>query len=290
MMLAAKRPDPSTPACQNRVMSGLHGKGSIRVVARSFESLATDSTTLRFPAPLAERAANPAGFEFWWKMLEFVFELPDPARFPKLGMTPGGGDLAALRRYVTAAEEMAESDLLNAEDAFTVHVADGGAGIEHVDTTFTSNEVTRGFTTLFRQFDSGNEPASFLQAQRILREADLAAPDVRSSERLAQLKLWGRARGNLRAENLKVRVGQKLRAAGRWADGIPGEGTTSPETLISLYQYGELIHWRETGSILEPAADPFEYAMQRMAFLNAATGLTHVYLGFSLLVRAALGA
>ena len=201
----------------------------MQVFARSFESLATDSTALRFPAPLAERAPNPAGFGFWWKMLEFVFQLPDPSGFPKLAVQPLGPELAVLRRYIAAAEDMAESALLSGSDAFTVRVSDDGAGVEHVDATFTTSEITRGFTTLFRQFDSSKEAAGFDQVQRILRQTDRAAADENSPERVEQLRRWGKARGSLRAENLKVRVGQKLRTDGRWARAHPwgGQGIAS---------------------------------------------------------------
>jgi hypothetical protein len=270
-------------------MSGAPQHGSIHVVARSYESLATDATTLRFPAPLAQRPPNPRAFDFWWKMLEFVFQLPDPATFPPPPATPVERDLAILQRYVSAADEMAESAVLSGDDALTVHVADGNQGVERVDTTFSSKEITRGFATLFRQFDSPKEAAGFLQVQRALRDADAAASDERSAERQADLKTWGKARSHLRAENLKVRVGQRLRDRGRWPAPIPGEGATSPETIISTYQYGDLIHWGDDGKVIVAvAANPFEHAMQRIAFLDAATGLTHLYLGFSLVVRAAL--
>ena len=116
----------------------------MQVFARSFESLATDSTALRFPAPLADRAPDPAGFEFWWKMLEFVFQLPDPSSFPKLSVLPLGPELAVLRRYIAAAEDTAGSALLSGGDAFTVRVSDDGAGIEHTDATFTGNESRAG--------------------------------------------------------------------------------------------------------------------------------------------------
>lgn len=262
--------------------------GFITVTARSFESLAVDETVLTFPAPLAEHSQKPQAFEYWWKMLQFVFNLPNPATFPPLPVMLTGDDREALRRYIAAAEEMAESSLLPGDDAVTVHVADGGAGIEHVDTTFSSNEITRGFTTLFRQFDA-DEAASFNQAQRILRAANDHAADQHHAERLAQVTAWGRARARLRGENLKVRVGQKLRDQGRMPSGIPGEGEMSPETLISAYQYGDLIHWTDKRSIIEAVADdPFQQAWQRLAFLEAVTGPAHLYIGFSLVVRGAL--
>jgi len=265
----------------------------ITVSGRSFEVLAVDDTVLRYPAPLRERAPNKEAFDFWWKMLEFVFALPDPSCFPALPTMPSGNDLAALARYVSAAEEMAESTVLSGKDAMTVHVADGGSGIERIETTFAPNESVRGFTTLFRQFDTndGGEAASFSQAQRILREANGAAGDEHVDMRSELLSIWGKARRSLRSYPLKVRVGQKLREEGRMPAGIPGEDRMSPETLVSAYQYGDLIHWTEQRSVIEAVADdPYLRASQRMDFLEAVTGPTHVYLGFSLLVRAALGA
>jgi len=146
----------------------------------------------------------------------------------------------------------------------------------------------RGFATLFRQFDSPKESAGFLQIQRVLREADAAYPDDRSNERLARLKAWGKARGRLHGTNLKVLVGQKLRSQGRMPARIPREEEMSPEQLISGYQYGDLIHWDDDSTLLAVASDPFLQIKQQMAFLEAVAGLIHIYLGFSLLVRAAV--
>jgi hypothetical protein len=87
-------------------------------------------------------------------MLEFVFGLPSPAAFPTLPKTPKKADLEALKRYIHAAEELAQSELLNGRNEMTVHVPDESEEQEQVETTFSSNEITRGFTVLFRQFHS----------------------------------------------------------------------------------------------------------------------------------------
>jgi hypothetical protein len=185
----------------------------IRVSGRNFEALAVDETVLPYPAPLRERAPNKDAFDFWWKMLAFVFALPNPADFPTFPTCPSGNNLAALRRFVSAAEEMAESTVLGGKDAMTVHVADDASGIDRVEATFSPSENVRGFVTLFRQFhtDDGAEPASFNQMQRILREANDAAGDEHLEARRDLLTAWGKARRFLRMYPLKVRVGQKLR-------------------------------------------------------------------------------
>ncbi len=63
----------------------------------------------------------------------------------------------------------------------------------------------------------------------------------------------------------------------------------SPQQVISAYQYGDLIHWGDDSKLIAVASDLFLQVRQQMEFLEAVTGLIHVYLGFSLLVRAALG-
>jgi hypothetical protein len=266
--------------------------GQIKVEGRSFEWIATSTTSLKFPAPLAHLAPNPEGFEFWWKMLEFVFGLPSPATFPALPSVPKKADLEALMRYIHAAEELAQSELLNGHNEMTVHVPDESHERERVETTFSSNEITRGFTTLFRQFHSKDtrDPARFMRVHEILRQANDAAGDTHVAERRHQLDAWKKARASLLQENLKVRVGQKLRDEQRFP-AVPGEGQMSPTTLISAYQYGDLIHWGEQRSTLGVVrGDPFQEAYQRMSFLEAVAGLAHVYIGFSLLVRSAVAA
>lgn len=262
-------------------------RGYVTVEAVSYESLALD-TRLSFPPPLADRSQRPEAFAFWWKLMQFVFDLPPPATFPSLPALPASADLDALKRYTKAADDMAESAILGGGDRINLHIGDDGQ--EHVETNFSSNELARGFTVLFRQFDAKKERASFLQAQRILRVSNAEAHDTHVEGRRAHLTAWGKARGHLRGKSLRVRVGQKLVEQGRMPPGIPGEDGMSPEQLISAYQYGDLIHWGDKREIVDVVStDPFWEGWQRMLFLDAVAGLAHLYLGFSLVIRAALG-
>ncbi|HUA10395.1 MAG TPA: hypothetical protein VMA83_00140 [Solirubrobacteraceae bacterium] len=263
----------------------------IEIKAVSYESRATSTTGLRFPPPLSDRSSEPDGFEFWWKMLEFVFALPAPEAFPPFSNAPKQADRKVLDRFIHTAEEMAESSLLSGTNRMTVNVGDEGE-FETVETEFVTNEITRGFATLLRQMHSteNSDPARFLRVHEILRQTNGRSGDDQVDERARQLAAWKKARVELLQENLKVRVGQKLRDEGRMPAGIPGEGDMSPQTLISAYQYGDLIHWGHHRDKLEAVADdPFRSAHLRMQFLDAAVGICHLYLGFSLLVRASLG-
>jgi hypothetical protein len=259
------------------------------MTAKSFESLAVDETNLSWGPPLADLSPNPAALEFWWKLLEYVFALDDPKRFPALAEQPKGDDLATLERYVAAAEELARSSLLSADDSIDVSIPDG-RGEPIVQAQFSPTEWLRGFVVFFRQFHSGDEPASFNQAQAILRRLDAETSDEHSPSRTAALNAWGGTVKRLKGQNLKVRAGEKLQKEGRFPPGeLPQQAGLSPEQLISAYNYGELIHWGHKRDVLSAvASDPFESGWQRMAFLDAVTGFAHVYIGFSLLVRSAL--
>ena len=63
-----------------------------------------------------------------------------------------------------------------------------------------------------------------------------------------------------------------------------------PLQLISLYNYGELIHFGERREKLKEVigAGPFEENWTKMEFMIAAAGLSHFYIGFGLLIQAAL--
>ncbi len=171
----------------------------------------------------------------------------------------------------------------------TVHVLDDGSG-ERIDKNFAPNENIRGFSVLFRQFYSNEEPASFNAAQRTLRELNAQAGDNFVSIRDDYLRVWGRAAGKLRGFPLYILVGKQLQADGRWHFGeLAGEQDPGPEMLISIYNYGEDIHWGEKVDQLAAwDASPFDSARMRMACFNAMVGPAHVYLGFAQIVDAAL--
>ncbi len=204
--------------------------GQIKVTARSFEWLATSTTELRFPAPLADRAPDPSGFEFWWKMMEFVFALPAPGTFPAFERQPKKSQREILDRYVSACEELAESQVLSGQDGMTVHVPDGPEDDELVETTFSSKELTRGFAVLFRQLHTSekSDPARFLRVDEILKQCNDRAGDAYVDERRRQLASWRKARGSLLAENLKGQGWSEASRPRPYALGDSWRGTDIP--------------------------------------------------------------
>ena len=91
-------------------------------------------------------------------------------------------------------------------------------------------------------------------------------------------------------EREKDLVGKQLQAEGLWHLGeLAGEHDPGPEMLISIYNYGEDIHWGDKRDQLAAWDEsPFDSTHMRMALFNAMAGPAHVYLGFAQLVDAAL--
>src|SRR5690348_9508850 len=82
---------------------------------------AVSNGTFRFAPPLIERSPRPTDLYLMWRSFQFVFEgILDPGLFPRLPGTPAPDDMRVLRRYIAAAEELAESELLCGNDGMTV--------------------------------------------------------------------------------------------------------------------------------------------------------------------------
>jgi len=65
----------------------------------------------------------------------------------------------------------------------------------------------------------------------------------------------------------------------------------APEELLSIHNYGDLLHYDEgkSSKLEQWRRDPVTQSDRRMAYLMAAAGLGHVYIGFGELARSALG-
>jgi hypothetical protein len=94
----------------------------------------------------------------------------------------------------------------------------------------------------------------------------------------------------MRRLQLEMLVLEQMVKDGRAPAGALELHRESPTYLISLYNYGELIHFGTQRTRLREviAAGPFEENWTKMEFLIAVAGLCHLYVGFGALVKAAL--
>lgn len=270
--MAAEDPIPPPPS----------PPGAVPITSFSVEE-AVENGTFRWAPPLIERSPRPKSLYLMWRSFQEVFDqIADPALFPPLPQPLPEEDLVICRRYITAAEELAESELFCASDGMTVRIDESGK--EHVSSSFTSKEITRGFSVLLRQFDSNDEPASFHRVSGRLRKWGAEMIDSHERRRCEQIDAWRKARGALHGTELRRLFIRKFEPTMEYGHEHP------PTHYLSAYNYGELIHWDSGREKLAAwKQDAFDDAHTRLAFLEAATGLAYVYIGFSALVCVAIG-
>lgn len=261
------------------------GKGNVKVTATGPEGLLPPQPN--FPPPMRSLGSEPAAFDFWWTQLEYVFGLSDPASFPPLTQTLDAESRKAIHRYVGTAEDLARSTVLNALDNRLTVREDDATGAELIESTFSAKDAQLGFAGLLRQMDIGKEQASYERVAGILWQAAEAATDHYRQERLDVLKSWSMAIKRLHGKSLNQLLRERFVEEGALV--LDYDEPDSPEFLLSSFNYGDLLHWglkRET--IAKWEEDEFAHNDRRLAFLLAAAGLAHLYIGFGILARAAI--
>lgn len=259
----------------------------MRIRSVSYDALALEEP-LPFALPLVYHAREPDVSEYWWRLLNFAFRLPDPYAFPQPDPLL---EAESLHRYCDAAIDLAASQCLAHPSTMSVDVKTNERGEleESVTFDFPSAELVRGFVALFRQFYAPDEAASFAKARNLVAIAARESDDSEAARRKAELGAWGKAHSRLLAHNLKELVGFALADTGRFErDGIPDGG--KPRELISVFAYGEHLHWGDQREVVrEWDADAFLGPWNKMKFLEVCSGLAYFYMGFAVIVARCLG-
>ena len=262
----------------------------LHVNVRAPESLITEFCNAPFPAPLGEHIVEPEVFDFFWKQLDYVFGLDDPRSFPPLPLDLTPEQRTTVERFIHVASELAASSLINSvREGFNVRMPDGPTGQEEIEVEFSRTDAQGGFAALLRQCDATDERASFARVRNILYVASDAAADDMHDERLQQLEAWRRAINRLHSKSLNQLLRDKL-VADEGMGAFAYQEEHSPQQLLSIYNYGDLLHWGDCSPQLQAwEADPYLDHDRRLAYLDAACGLAHVYIGFAELARSTIG-
>ena len=149
-------------------------------------------------------------------------------------------------------------------------------------------EALRGTTVLFRQLASNDEPASFLKVRKIIGKHVHETSDAQRGKREELHTAWKRAHAGLREGLLRTTADLKVANAIHRNQPVGGEDVR-PQHVLSLFQYGDLIHWGRHAADFEVlASDGFDYSMARSHFIDVLMQLSHFYLGYAVLVRSAM--
>lgn len=243
----------------------------------------------RFYPPYADLAVEPDAFLFQWAKLTYVFGLPDPAEFPSLPAELSARDKASVERYIHSCQELASYSLLSSGGGVSINVVKGE--LQELKVEGPPKESLRGFAVLFRQMHSDkDEPASYTVVKNILGAASRSASDGLADTRLDFIKQWNGARAKL----LQFTLADLARSKMYTARSAPPEFTDisrkhSPTQLISLFHYGDYIHWGKRRDDHRSAfEDPVIGSMLEFQFHQSLIGLSHFYLGFSKVLEAAV--
>lgn len=238
---------------------------------------------LNFAPPYAEFAASPEGFRFWWLQLQYVFDLPNPHRFPRL-MIDDPDLLRKIRRYQQVCKQLSVSTLLSFDGSTKLSWKQGDD--EPIVTTVAPTvEAIRGVSATFRQIASDNELASYTAVRKAIGIAIENQADEHRDQRREWQKKWNRARGQLNMFSLRFLVERKMHsemghsAPDQWAS----DADVKPLSLIRKFQYGDLLHWGDTRDDLEDLQrnDAASHALSFHKFLTSIIQLSHFYLGYA---------
>ncbi len=181
---------------------------------------------------------------------------------------------------------------MSAHDGVTFTIkADGTADIQ---TQKSPRENVGGFITQFRQLYAKDESASYSDVVGIISRLTRTTTDSFQDRRQDILSAWRRAHGRLLQQRVEAIVARKHVNSAYVGQGdsptpIPFEHAR-PTELISRYMYGEYIHYGEKREALQAfrkSESELIIELDYLNFLEAAIGLAHYYLGFSILATRA---
>ncbi|MFI0192183.1 hypothetical protein ACH4PW_32155 [Streptomyces sp. NPDC017082] len=261
----------------------------MQITATEFRATALPQP-LRFPPPYADRTTNPNGYSYWWQLFRIVFDLPDPRKFPALDSF-SLEELAVIKRFIRCCEELAESTVLSSNSEIKLHItrAEDGTQMEKITASFPPREAIRGTTVLFRQLYSDKERASYTKVRQIIGRHIHSTQDADRDRRDEMQRCWNRAQGQLRAYLLTYLADRAVCEARGWHTGDLPNADVKPEALTKLFLYGDLIHWGDGAEELDQlSSDEFNHAWNTLRYMQVVAQLSHFYLGYSLLAKAAL--
>lgn len=265
-----------------------------RIRAVPFSALIQDRP-LPWPTPMRELLKVPETGDFVWRRLHYVLRLDDPRAFPVAALALTGDEAAILRRFVAQARRLAGTTLLGADDNVTISIPDDD-GDEGIDSELSDPDITVGHMVFVRQCLADGEEASFSKACKILQRRSHESGEKQAIDILAS---WRKAHARLLNQTLEELVQERMVSDGLMpADTVGPDGKrhsaivrapASPRELLQTLWYGDQMHWGKHRPALSAIqADPFAVAMWDMAARQASSDLAHFYLGFALLLEAAL--
>lgn len=244
---------------------------------------------LRFAPPLADLASDPAGFSQTWQFIRYIFDLSAPDTFPHISTQLSEADLRTIRRFIGICRRLAEYGIYSSSGSVTFNFERGMEDVIVDSSTMPAEDTIVGAVTMFRQLFADDEKASYLVVSKILGRAIASSDEQHREQRQDIFKEWKKCQGMLRSRRLTALVARKTIGAqgGHEKVPVPFEHD-SPTQTISLFYYGDLIHWgAKRGEHEALMGDGVFREMAKFHFVEAVITLSHFYFGFALILEAA---
>jgi hypothetical protein len=266
-------------------------EGTLTMSATTFQDSVLP-VKLNFPPPLAHLGSDPSTFDYQWQLLTYPFNLPDPADFTALPGKIPEKELRRLTRFIEVCEKTAKYTVVAHKGGITLT---GEHGTWDFEADETEDEETVGFAVRFRQLheNSTGEP-DFSAVINILEKYARQFTDEHTETRRDMLQQWRKARAQLMNRPLQNIVARMVLEK----DGLPADqidnfamyNDVDPAELINFFNYSELIHFGKHSEAYDKLAEePEREAIQHNNFKQAMLGLVHLYFGFSVVIRSAIG-
>lgn len=207
---------------------------------------------LQFDPPMMSLGTRSRGFIYWWKMIQYVYALPNPFEFPYVG-TFSSADTRVLQRFVRICEEVARSRLVNYPTAWSISLdpSPGGDKTSFIDAP--DSEVMRAGAVTFRQLFKGSEQASFnvvrnlvaRQVNQLGAQAPAGAGETLRAWRVAHTEMSAAPLPHI-ADEASTAMWQRR---ARKKPDLPD--VMSTHNLAEVFSYGDLIHWGEHAATRE---------------------------------------
>ena len=216
------------------------------------------------------------------RSLTYVFALPGPDNVPALTTPLPEEDRSLANRYMSLVNDLRDSSIFRAEQRFAFKVSAGSEAAQVI--RFLNREISRGLAVTFRQLYSTEEDASFTRICNVLCKHLKTEPAEIKEKGISVISAWREAHSKLCGNTLSQLVRRKMIDEGLIGGAYkPFAHELPPEQLISLYLYGDWIHWdkRRREDLEQVAKYPILEGMYRMNSMEAIPAFSHIYISGS---------
>lgn len=241
---------------------------------------------LPWPIPYGEYLPERARNGTTWPLIQRLFDLPDPSKFPAIAASLGGGaEFKRCRRFLENCRDYA--DLSYHATGARVSLRSTAGEVE-VDSHLPSAEALRAASATFRLLYSSEDSSSFPKVHKVIAHA---LHRHGGSETIQAHKRWVDVHNKELLQHPIKRSSERLYYGSQGTSGDHGlPPVDAPRDVIKRYMYARHLHNNEDHeTALPPADDEFWHPHGVIGYLDDMDQLGMFYLGYGEIVSRVTG-